>query len=348
MNAELVALAKSHGIILPHGADYLKPEYAQDCALAFDAQPSLITVSNNGIPAYLSNMIDPDLIRVLVTPMKGAEIMGEVKKGDWLTDTVQFPIVESTGEISSYGDYNQSGSAGMNVNFVPRQSYHYQTVTQWGEKTLEKWGLAKIGYAAELNVASALTLNKFQNKTYFFGVSGLLNYGLLNDPALPAAIQPGPKAYNSQAHGPWITSGVITASANEVYTDVQSMYVDLVGRTKGTVEVDTAMKLCLSPSSSLALTATNSFNVSVADLLKKNFPNLTIQTAPEYTTTAGELVQLIVDSVDGQDVGYCAFTEKMRAHPIVVEMSAFRQKKSQGTWGAVIRMPLGFAQMLGV
>ena len=51
MNAQLAALAKSHGIILPPGADYLSPEFAQDCALAFDAQPSLITVSNSGYVA---------------------------------------------------------------------------------------------------------------------------------------------------------------------------------------------------------------------------------------------------------------------------------------------------------
>lgn len=348
MNAELVALAKSHGIILPSGADYLKPEYAADCALAFDAQPSLITVSNNGIPAYLSNMIDPDLIRVLVTPMAAAEILGEAKKGDWLTDTVQFPIAESTGEISSYGDYNNSGSSGFNVNFVARQSYHYQTITQWGEKTLEKYGLAKIGYAAELNTASALTLNKFQNKTYFYGVSGLINYGMLNDPSLPAAIQPGPKAYGSNAHGPWITSGVITATANEIYTDIQSMYVDLVSRTKGTLDMKSPMTLAMSPTSEVALTATNIYNVNVADLLKKSFPNITVKTAVEYSTSAGELVQLIANDIEGQDVGYCAFTEKMRAHPIVVGLSNFEQKKSQGTWGAIIRMPLGFAQMLGV
>ncbi len=347
-HADFSALERSHGIILPGAVDYVTPAFAQDCELAFDAQPGLITVSNSGIPAYLSNMIDPDLIEVLVTPMQGAEIIGEVKKGDWLTDTVQFPIVENTGEISAYGDYNDSGSVGLNVNFVPRQSYHYQTVTQWGEKTLEKYGLAKIGYAAQLNVASALVLNKFQNLTYFYGVAGLQNYGLLNDPSLSAALQPGAKAYGSNAHGPWISSGVIAATANEIYSDIQSLYVQLVAQTRGTIDAKSPMTLAMSPTSSLAMTATNSFNVSVEDLLKKNFPNLSIKTAVEYGTAGGELVQLIADKVERQDVGYCAFTEKMRAHPIVVKMSAFEQKKSQGTWGAIIRMPIGIAQMLGV
>jgi hypothetical protein len=49
-------------------------------ALAMDAQPQMVTANNAGIPAYFTNYVDPELIRVLVTPMKAAEIIGEVKK----------------------------------------------------------------------------------------------------------------------------------------------------------------------------------------------------------------------------------------------------------------------------
>lgn len=52
------------------------------------------------------------------------------------------------------------------------------------------YGAGRIGYAAELNVASALVLNKFQNKSYFYGIAGLENYGLLNDPSLSAPVTP--------------------------------------------------------------------------------------------------------------------------------------------------------------
>lgn len=348
-HADFARLEREYGIHLsPETVDYLPREYAMDANLAFDAQPSLVTVSNAGIPAYLTMYTDPDLIRVLVSPNKGAQILGEVKKGDWLTETATFPIVENTVEVSSYGDYNDNGSVGANVNFPQRQSYHYQTITQWGEKTLERMGLAKIGWAAQLNVASALGLDKFQNKSYFFGIAGLQNYGILNDPSLSASIQPGAKVFGSAAHGPWITAGVITATANEIFSDVQSLYVQLVTQGNGTITRDQPMKLVMSPTSDVAMTATNSFNVQVGDLLKKSFPNLTFETAVEYATTGGQLVQLIAESIDGQDVGYCAFTEKMRAHAIVTELSAFKQKKSQGTWGAIIRVPFAISSMLGV
>ena len=86
--------------------------FAQD-GFACDAQPTLITTSNSGIPAFLSTYVDPKLIEVLVSPMKAAEIVGdETKKGDWTTETAMFPVVESTGVTSAYGDYSESGNAG--------------------------------------------------------------------------------------------------------------------------------------------------------------------------------------------------------------------------------------------
>lgn len=335
------AASGRYGIILPGAREYLKPEFAGNYALAMDAQPAMVTTGNSGIPAYFTNYVDPELIRVLVTPMKASEIIGEVKKGDWTTLTAQFPVVESTGETSSYGDFNNNAMTSANVNWVPRQSYHYQTHTRWGERELDMYGAARIGYAAELNVASALTLNKFQNKSYFYGIQGLENYGLLNDPSLPPSITPIPLD----------TSGAVKWASKDgqgVYDDIAKLFGQLVAQTKGLIERDAAMTLGMSPTSEVNLTKTNTYNVNVTDQLKKNFPNLRVITAVEYTTEAGEMVQLIADKLGETDTAYAAFTEKMRAHAVVVEESSWRQKKSGGTWGAIIRQPLAIASMLGV
>jgi hypothetical protein len=313
---------------------------AQD-GFACDAQPTLVTTSNGGIPAFLSTFVDPKLIEVLVSPMKAAEITGdEVKKGDWTTETAMFSMVESTGQTSAYGDYSESGNAGVNTNFPQRQSFHYQVVTQWGERELEKAGLARIDWANRLNIASVLTLNKYQNKTYFYGVSGLQNYGLLNDPNLTAAITPTTKAATGTS---WSV-----ATALEILADVQKLFKQLQTQAGGTVDLNTRMTLAMSPISEVYLTNTTTYNVSVQDILKKNFPNMTVKTAPEYTTQSGELLQLIADEVEGQRTVSCAFTEKLRAHPIVVGASSFKQKKSQGTWGSVIFRPAMIAQMLAI
>lgn len=347
--ATLQALAVRAGIhFMGVQAQLQNPEASQslrvanDGQFACDAQPSLVTVSNAGIPAFLSTYIDPKLIEVLVAPMKAAEVVGdEIKKGDWTTETALFPVVESTGEVSSYGDYSEDGVAGANTNFPNRQSYHYQVITQWGERELEKAGLAKIDWANRLNIASALTLNKYQNKTYFFGVAGLENYGLLNDPTLSAAIVP----YTKAAGG----TGWANATANEVLNDIAKLFTQLQTQANGLVDLDTKMTLAMSPISEAAgLTKVSDFNVSVADRIKKLYPNMTVKTAPEYSTASGELVQLIADEIEGQRTASTAFTEKLRAHPIIVKSSSFTQKKSQGTWGCIIFRPIFIAQMLGV
>lgn len=302
-------------------------------AVAFDAQPELITVSNAGVPFYLTNYLDPRLIEVVISPMKAAEIAGETKKGDWTSNTTTFIMIESTGEVAAYGDYNNGGNADSNSNFPQRQSFHYQVFTQWGEKELAVAGLAGIDLASRKNIASALALNKFQNQSYFFGIAGLQLYGLLNDPNLPAAILP--------------TVTWNTATADQVFLDCVRIFQTLLVQSVGTIDQNVRLTMALSPSNSLNLNKTNQYNVNVLDQLAKNFPGLRVKTAPEYTTTSGELVQFIVDEVEGQETCSAAFTEKMRAHAMVVDSSSFKQKKSQGTWGTIIYRPMYIAQMLG-
>lgn len=341
-NPDFAILAAVSGVHFMGGLalDFQKPGIARDFNVAMDAQPSLVTVSNSGIPSFLSTYIDPGFIKILLAPMKAAIVVGEeLKKGDWTTETAMFPVVESTGEVSSYGDYSENGRAGANTNFPQRQSYTYQVITEWGERELERAALARIDWANQVNVASVLTLNKFQNKSYFFGVEGLENYGLLNDPLLIAPVTP----IN--------VSGAITwedKDALGVYGDIQLMVNNLIAQGNGVVELDTRMTLAMSPVSEVALTKTNNFNVNVKTLLKTNFPNMRIETAPEYATASGNLVQLIADEIEGQRTASCAFTEKMRAHPVVISLSSFKQKKSQGTWGTIIYRPIFVAQMLGV
>src|SRR6185437_7240474 len=141
-NPDFAQLEKAFGIVLPDVVDYYPEGVGHNFQMAMDAQPALVTVSNSGIPSYLANYIDPNLVKVLVTPNKAATIFGEVKKGDWVTMTATFPVIEHTGEVSSYGDFNQNGSTGANANFPQRQSYHYQTMTIWGERQLDMAALA--------------------------------------------------------------------------------------------------------------------------------------------------------------------------------------------------------------
>lgn len=353
-NQDFAVLERQAGIYMPDAVDYIKPEWKSDFNLAMDAQPALITTSNSGIPAFLTTFIDPDILTVLTAKNAATKILGEQRKGSWVDVTAMFPVVEQTGEVSSYGDFNNNGRAGINTNFPQRENYLFQTTVEWGELELERAGLAKINYAAELKSAAVNIIAKFANLCYFYGVAGLQNYGMLNDPSLSAPIAPAVKAAGGVK---WWNGTALNATANEIYADVQALFVQLVNQSSGNIDQDTKMVLGLSPKSAAALTATNQYNVNVGDLLKKNLPNLRISTAIQYGalstqnpqgSAAGEVVQLWAESVEGQDVGMNAFSEKLRTHPIIRAESSFRQKLTAGVWGSIIRQPFGCAQMLGV
>jgi hypothetical protein len=336
---------------------FIEPAWKDNFTLAMDAQPTLITAPSSSIPAFLTTFIDADVLRVLTAKNSAAQIYGEERKGSFVDVTIVFPVVEQTGEVSSYGDFSQNGRSSANTNFPQRENYLFQTVTEWGELELERAGLAKIGWASELKMASIAVLSKFMNLTAFYGVAGLQNYGTLNSPGLSPALAPAPKTYNSSTSGPWITNGAVTATANEVYTDIQSLFIALVNQSNGNIDAESDLVLAMSPKSATALTTTNTFNVNVHDLLKKNFPKLRIETAVQFGaltasnpqgSAAGEIVQMFAESVEGQRSVYTAFSEKLRAGPVIRELSSFKQKNTSGSWGSVVRAPYAFAQMYGV
>jgi len=353
------AQLEAAGIYIPGTTMVLDREngddpYRSNINLAMDAVPTLVTTSNSGIPAYLMNFMDPDILRVLTAKNKAAQIIGEVRKGSWVDATAMFPTVEQTGEVSSYGDWSNNGAAGANVNFPTRENYLFQTVAQWGELQLERAGLAKISYANEVKNAAVAVLEKFRNYTYFYGVAGLQNYGLLNDPGLSSALTPAPKVAGGAK---WINAGVMNATANEVYADIQAIIVKLINQSGGNIAADSEMVVAMSPASTTALLITNSFGLNPTAMLKQAYPNLKIESAVQYGAltaqnpqgnAGGELVQVIAATVEGQQSAYAAFSEKLRTHPIIRDLSSFRQKMTAGSWGSVVRQPFAVASMLGV
>lgn len=342
---DFARLERDWGIILS-AQDYMPNDYKRNFQVALDAQPALVTATNAGIPAWMTMYTDPEVIRILQAPNKGAEILGEKRQGDWTTQTAMFLVVENTGEVSTYGDYSNNGKSDANVNFPQRQSYLFQTILEYGDLEVERAGEARLNWVSEKQTSAALTLDKFQDYTYHNGVAGLQNYGLLNDPSLSAPITPVTKSAGGVT---WITAGgAINATANEIFADIQALFYKLVQQTAGRVETSSKLTLAMSPTSAVALTATNSFGITVGDLLKKNFPALEVKTSPRYATASGNLVQMIAGNFDGHDVGFCAFNEKMRDHTIVRDLSSIKQKKTSGTWGAIIRYPVAITQMLGV
>ncbi|MFT9016583.1 MAG: DUF2184 domain-containing protein [Acetobacter sp.] len=342
-------LARDWGIHLPGVQGYFS-EMAMDAGLPAYAP---VTAPNSAIPALFTTYTDPAIIRALVTPTRSETIYGSAKKGDWTTDSAQFPIVELAGYATAYDDYSPAGTAESNANWAHRQSFHFQTWTRWGEREVERMGAAKIDWVNQKNMASISVLNKNANAINLFGLAGLELYGALNDPQLPAALTPVAKVGPSGSAAAGNSWADVTDPV-QVYADILKAFGALTAQLGGNLTLETPMTLVIPTERQQCLLYTNQYQVSLGDLLKKNLPNLKIETLPEAGTALGggqaatTLMQLFATQVEGQDSVTTAFTEKLRAHAVERYSSSFRQKKSQGTWGTIWFYPQACVTMAGV
>ena len=351
----LFEMLEEKGIFFEGAVEELPNAARKDYSrVAMDAQPQMLTDANAGLPAILTTHIDPEVVRIATTPLKIAGMITEVQKGSWTDDTMMFQVIEGTGEVSTYGDRNQNGRSGVNISYPNRQAYRFQTHNIYGDLEVKKAGLAVAGYVNELRASAVARLNNYSNLTYLYGVSGMQNYGILNSPGLPAALTPATKGAGGVK---WINNGTVIATPNEVFTDVNVLITQLIVQSGSIIDTDTPMTLALPSTLMPALMNPNSFGYSGLVLLKQNYPNLKVEQIPQYGQIginntqgfiAGNIIQVIADTVDGVKTVYGAYSVKLMAFPIVREASASIQKFAQSTWGAIVRRPWAIAAMVGV
>lgn len=289
------------------------------------------TVANAGIPAMLTTFLSPKWIEVLTTPVRIAEAFGEKQFGSRADTNIAIPTFELYGGTSSYGDFNDNGMSNNNENYEYRQPYAYQTNIKIGEIAEERAAAARFSLVERQIQATTLTLNKTQNAVYLYGVAGLKNYGTLNDPdLLPDSV--GGNWYALDSLG--------------LYNEVLTLFAQLVSQSGGIVQETDAMTLVLSPVMNARLLASNQYGLNAMKYIKDNFPNLRIVSVPEYSTDAGEKVQLVLDAYMGQPTIDLGFVDKLRTHKVEVKTSGFLQKRSQSTIGAIIYYPIFVANRL--
>lgn len=333
-DTQLIAQLARAGVVLPSSVQDVSTSTSQYAMDAASLAPTLIGTPNAGIPSFLTTYIDPKVIETIVAPMAAATLVGESKKGDWTTLVAAFIQAEPLTKVATYDDHSADGSSNANINYPQRQSYFFQTWTRWGERELEMAGAGRVDLASQLNYASALGLAKFLNSSYLFGVAGLQNYGLTNDPRLPTPVTG--------------TVNWATAQPEAIFNDINDMWTVLQSQSQGVIRASDELKLGLPPTAAANINRVNQYGLSAAKLLKEVWPNLELVEVPEYDTVSGRLVQMWSVRIEGQETATCGFTEKMRAHAIERYSSYFRQKKSAGTWGAIVFRPFGMTAKLGV
>lgn len=306
-------------------------DYALD---AVSLAPTLIGTPNAGIPAWLTQWMDPKAIDILVAPMAAAQIFPEVKKGDWTTTSAMFRTREAAGQVATYGDWSPNGMATTNTNYPTRETYAFQTWIEYGEREAAQAAAGMIDVAGDKQFAKTLVMAKFMNKSHLFGVAGLKNYGLTNDPNLTAPVA--------------ATVNYATAAPEDIANDFVRQVGQLITQSNGIINGQERLVWAAAPSAINDIRRTNIYGLNADKKIRESYPNIEYVAVPEYDTAAGRLAQLWAAEVDGQPTAELGFTEKLRAHRMENYSTYTRQKYSGGTLGAVVYQPFAVAQTIGV
>jgi hypothetical protein len=330
-------LAQQYGIVFDTARHWITPEARR----AVDAVPPL--TPNSGIPAEFTQYLDPRVVQILTTPDKARVLFSEVKVGDWNVTHFKFRVDEMKGRAVPYSDYANGGAADVEVNYITREQYHFETTIRYGALESALAGSAKLDLAGERQRSAAQILNNQANEIYLKGVEGKAEVtGFLNDPTVPAPVQVAVGV--SSGNTTWATK-----EPGEIYDDIITAFTALVTASKGLVNEKTPMKLALSPMAATKLQKASQYNVSVADMLAKGLPGVEVVTVPELRSAGGvETGYLYPIDIEGHPVGELAYGDKLRAFQLIPQGSWHEQKFSASVFGCVLYYPFLISGITGM
>ena len=331
---EQLDVMKQYGIIFDTGSP-IRGILANDSIDQLANDAAMVTAANSGVPVEFTSYIDPMVIPILTATRDASEIFGEAKKGDWTTSYARFQTSEITGEVEAYTDYGQGGASDVNPTFPVRTQYIYQTNIRYGDREVDVASRARLQLAADKQRAAATVIDIASNKFALYGVAGLEIYGLLNDPNLPAAVSPLPKAG--------------AKSTKEIYEDVLYLFGKMADRGAGHIDANTELVLATSPATQVQLGKATDFNISARQMLETYFPRIRFVALPELATaTGGTSILLVAPTIEGLPTAQIGFSEKFRAMRLIPESSSFHQKFVGSSYGTIIYRPFAIGKMTGV
>lgn len=315
-------------------------QIAQDAAMS--------TVPNIGVPSAYVTYLDPKITTILFAVMNATRLFAETRTGSWVDQFMNFPVEEIVGDVTPYSDFTNSVSSGVNYNFPSRQNFLFETSLKYGLREQETAARAKLDYAGSKQRAAASIIARAHNRFYLYGVANKQIYGALNDPNLNESETP--VSVNSQTTwaGKVADQGNAATISNVIFNDIAKLVTSLMGNNAGNVDQNTPMVLAVASDRYNYLTIPNSFGLTAFDLIKSNYPNMTVIQLPELSTDSGSMLYLAVPELLGEMTAENAYSEKMRFGNIETYSTSWVQKAIGGTWGCVIRRPNLVATMTGV
>ena len=315
-------------------------QIAQDAALS--------TVPNIGVPAAYTTYLDPRITEILFAVMAATKLYGETKVGDWTDRFMQFPVSEIVGDVTPYSDFTNSVSSDVNYEFPTRENFLFETSIKYGDLEQATAAKARLNYAGDKQRAASEIIARAHNRFYLYGVANKRTYGALNDPNLPESETPISVNSKTTWADKVADAGNAATVSNVIYNDINKLVNALMSNNGGNLDQNSPYVLAVASDRYNYLSLPNSFGLTALQMLKDNYPNMTIFQLPELQTASGSMLYLTVPEFMGSPTGEAAYSEKMRFGRMETYSTSYVQKAYGGTWGCVIRRPNFVATMTGI
>ena len=303
-----------------------------------DAMPS-ITSNNIGMPGGLLSQVSVEVLETILAYRSGDDALGGRKKVlDWEQQDYYMPLVEKTGSVSPYSDYDDAIASGLNVTFGKAGHYVFSTSYNVGEREAMQLSQSNINAESYLLNASlealAVELNRVAFNGYVNNSNSFLVYGLLNHPELN----------NYEAN----TKKFEDMTFAEVVAFFSKAIAKLRSQTGNNLQKGSALRVVIASSAfdALSLKFTDLGIDAISALIEK-FEKLGINISIipaielEKANANQDVIYFILENSQGgiSDTTALGYSEIGRLSSVVIGSTFKQQKISAGTTGALMYKP---------
>lgn len=320
-------------------------------SLAMDDTQGLVTTASIAAPVQFLQTWLPGFVNVMTAKRRADELMGIVTAGKWDDEEIVQGVMEPIGNAELYGDYTNIPLASWNPNYERRSVVRFEKGFQVGLLEDARSARVRINNAAEKRNAAALSLEIIRNKVGFYGFNGGNNrtYGFLNDPSLPAYVTAAATGTGSATT--WASKTFLNITA-----DIRGMFARLQAASQDNIDVQRdATTLAMATNVYQYLSVTSDFGISVADWMKKTYPNCRTISAPELNLANGgaNVAYLYADKVtDGGTDGGATFAQvipaKFQALGTERRAKGYVEDFSNATAGIFVKRPYAIQRLTGI
>ena len=302
-----------------------------------DAMPS-ITPNNIGMPSGILSQVSVEVAETILSYRSGDEALGGRKKIlDWEQQEYFLPIVEKTGSVEPYSDYDDSIASGLNITFGRTGHYVFSTSHTIGEREAMQLSNANVGenYYLEASLeAIAVELNRVAFNGYVNNNQSFLVYGLLNSPSLNN-YETADKKFSAMTY-------------QECVAFFAKAIAKLRSQTGNNIQRGSKLRVVIASNAfdTLALKFTDlgvDAISAIIDKFNKLGIEITITPAIELDNANAnqDVIYFILENSQGglSETTILGYSEIGRMSNVVIGANYKQQKVSAGTTGAVIYKP---------